>query len=227
MDNVVQGLLFDLDNTLVDREAAFLRVAVEFYGQFHSAMSSLTRDEAVAMMVRWDCDGYANREAMFAKWLCEWPDTGLSIDALVEWYRTEKERQVEPDIQVNAFLANLNNRQVPWGIVTNGNAVVQRNTCRAAGIDQLAPFIIVSEEAGYAKPDPRIFRDALKATGLAAPQQVVFVGDNPSTDIAGAMGFGMNTAWVRRDRQYPEGLQPPDYVINSVSELRSVVSGIL
>ena len=65
------------------------------------------------------------------------------------------------------------------GIVTNGSTTGQHVACKAAGLDQLAPFIIVSEAAGYKKPDPRIFRDALELTGLASPEQVMFVGDNP------------------------------------------------
>ena len=111
---------------------------------------------------------------------------------------------------------------MPWGIVTNGSSS-QHRTCRAADLDRLAPFIIVSEEAGYAKPDPRIFRDALKAIGLTSPEQVMFVGDNPVADIDGAKRFGMKAAWVRRGRRYPTGLQPPDHVIDFVTELRQIV----
>ena len=132
------------------------------------------------------------------------------------------ERQVRPDEEVNGFLARLNERQVPWGIVTNGSPS-QHGKCRAAGLDRLAPFIIVSEEAGYRKPDPRIFRDALEATGLANPEQVMFVGDNPLADIDGAKRFGMKAAWVRRSRSYPVDLEPPDYVIDRVTEVRDIV----
>ena len=82
------------------------------------------------------------------------------MKSLTAWYRSAMERHVEPDAEVNGFLSRLNDRHVPWGIVTNGSTT-QRGKCRAAGLDRLAPFIIVSEEAGYKKPDPRIFRDAL------------------------------------------------------------------
>ena len=92
-------------------------------------------------------------------------------------------------------------------------------------MDQLAPFIIVSEEAGYAKPDPRIFRDALKATGLARPEQIMFIGDNPFADIDGAKRFGMRAAWIRRAREYPVDLQPPDHIIDFVTEVRNIVLG--
>ena len=203
----VDGLVFDLDNTLFDREAAFIRVAEEFYDEQLRDTASMTRDDAVAMMVRWDGDGYASREAMFAQWLDEWPEAGLDMGSLTSWYRSAMERQARPDMEVNGFLAYLNDRQVPWGIVTNGSRNQHRN-CRAAGLDQLAPFIIVSDEAGYAKPDPRIFRDAMRATELTSPEQIMFIGDNPIADIDGAKRFGMKAAWIRRGRQYPVDLQP-------------------
>ena len=222
MDTVVNGFVFDLDNTLLDRQTTFNRVASSFYEEYLCATTSVTRDDAVAMMVRWDGDGYANREEILTRWLGEWPEADLDMGTLTKWYRLAMERHVQPDTEVNGFLAYLNDRQVPWGIVTNGSRN-QRPKCRAAGLDQLAPFIIVSEEAGYAKPDARIFRDALKATGLTSPEQIMFIGDNPLADIDGAKRFGMKAAWIRRGRQYPVDLQPPDHVFDFVTEARQFV----
>ena len=165
----VDGLVFDLDNTLLDRYSAFVGVAESFYEEHLRPAALVERDEAVAMMVRWDGDGYNEREGMLRRWISEWPDVGLDMESLRTWYRAEMERQVRPDAEVNGFLAWLNERRVPWGIVTNGSPS-QHGKCRAAGLDKLAGFIIVSEEAGYRKPDPRIFRDALEATGLANPR---------------------------------------------------------
>ena len=218
MRTTVRGLLFDLDNTLLDRFTAFLGVAESFYEEHLSAATRATRDDAVAMMVRWDDDGYSDRAAMLARWLEEWPEAGLDTESLTAWYRSAMDRQVEPDVEVNAMLAGLNERRVPWGIVTNGSPN-QHAKCRAAGLDALAPFIIVSEEAGYRKPDPRIFHDALQATGITAPEDVMFVGDNPIADIDGAKRFGMKAAWLHRGREYPPDLLPPDHTIDHVTEV--------
>lgn len=219
----IRGLLFDLDNTLIDREAAFVRFVTCFYEERLRNFTSMAQDDAVAEMVRWDCDGHADRAGMFAKWAVEWPEAGLDPEKLLPWYRSEMKQHVQPDADNNRLLADLNRRGLPWGIVTNGNTTGQHVACRAAGLDQLAPFIIVSETAGYKKPDPRIFRDALKLTGISSPGHVLFVGDNPRADIDGAKRFGMQTAWVRRGRQFPDDLRPPDYVVDHVAELRDIV----
>ena len=225
ISNFVCCLVFDLDDTLVDRGAAFIRVTGSFYEAYLRGSGLVTREEAVGRMVGWDEDGYAERKGMFVRWIREWPWVGLDVGGLMRWYQTEMERQVRPDGEVNGFLAWLNEERVPWGIVTNGRSGLQRATCRAAGLEGLAPFIIVSEEAGYGKPDPRIYGDALRAMGIAAPEQVMFVGDNPRTDIDGAKGFGMRAAWVRRGREYPSGLRRPDHVIDRVVEVRGLVGG--
>ena len=218
MCTVVEGLIFDLDNTLLDRQAIFARVAGRFYDEYLCATTPVTREDAVEKMVEWDDDGYTSKQQVFKQWLDEWPEAGLDMESLIRWYRSETQRQVQPDLKVNEYLAYLNERQVAWGIVTNGSSS-QHNKCRAAGLTQLAPFIIVSEEVGYVKPDPRIFRDTLDAMGLSNPEGVMFVGDNPVADIDGAKRFGMKAAWVRRGREYPAGLLSPDYVVDYVVEV--------
>ena len=220
---VIDGLVFDLDNTLLDRQAVFNGVAHDFYEEHLAHAVSVNREDAVALMVDWDGDGYANREWMLSQWLAEWPRTDLTLESLAAWYRPATQRRCEPDEKVNTYLAELNDRGVPWGIVTNG-ASSQHGKCRSAGLDQLARFIIVSGEAGYAKPDPRIFWDALTAAGLTVPERVMFVGDNAQADIDGAKRIGMMAAWVSRDRQYPADLLPPDLTIDHVTELRDLVT---
>ena len=217
----VDGLIFDLDGTLLDRNAVFAKVAGNFYDEHLDNLTTMTRGEAMDMMVRWDGDGYSNREWMRSQWLSQWPKTGLDTESLRVWYRSATKRHIEPDVEIIDFLTGLNHQAIPWGIVTNG-AASQLGKCRAAGLEQIAPFIIVSGEVGYAKPDQRIFHDAFTATGLESPERVMFVGDNPMADIDGAKRFGMMTAWIRRDRSYPSDLQPPDFTIDHVLEVRNI-----
>ena len=106
--NAPKGLIFDLDNTLLDRVAAFLGVAESFYKEYLRSTTPATRDEAVEMMVEWDNDGYTDRQSMLGRWLSQWPEAGLTMDSLLGWYRAEMDRQVEPDVEINAFLAQLN-----------------------------------------------------------------------------------------------------------------------
>ena len=134
VDFTVDGLVFDLDNTLFDFERAFEGVVLEFYQQHLRATASVPRAEAVEMMIRWDHELHAVtqyvpnlRERRFARWLSEWPGTGFDIASLTGWYDDAMDRQMKPDPEVNGFLARLDDRQVPWGIVTNGPSQMQRH----------------------------------------------------------------------------------------------------
>ena len=49
--------------------------------------------------------------------------------------------------------------------------------------------------------------------------EILFVGDNPYTDILGAHKVGMKTAWIKMDRDYPKDAPYPDLIINDVEEL--------
>lgn len=64
----------------------------------------------------------------------------------------------------------------------------------------------LSDEVGVPKPDPRIFRAALAATG-AEPARAMHIGDLRRTDVAGARGAGMTAvrfAGVHDDGWMPE-----------------------
>ncbi len=219
----IDAVVFDLDNTLLDRTALFAGVAAAFYDEYLADRDSVAREAALDLMVLWDEDGYGDRQAMRRRWLTEWPNSGLDDDSLAAWYGSATDRLARPDAEVNAMLTELNERGMPWGIVTNGDSDRQRGKIRGADLDRLARFIIVSGEMGYEKPDLRIFRDALEATELTAPERVLFVGDTPTADIDGAKRFGMQAAWIRRGRDYPAGLLPPDYVVDRVTEVRGVL----
>ena len=69
----VDGLIFDLDGTLLDRNAVFVKVVGDFYNEHLDNLTTMTRGEAVDMMVRWDGDGYSNREWMLNSGLASGP----------------------------------------------------------------------------------------------------------------------------------------------------------
>lgn len=75
-------------------------------------------------------------------------------------------------------------------------------------------------DVGYLKPHPNIFQTALDCLGLKA-DEVIFVGDNPVADIAGAQAAGMRAVLRVRNPAPPliSGLIVPDGAINGLMEL--------
>ena len=79
--------------------------------------------------------------------------------------------------------------------VTNGNADLGKN-----GIDDLFDGFVSARTAGAAKPDPRIFAQAVELGGHSRGQ-TLHVGDHPEHDVRGAQRAGLRAAWVNRGNE--------------------------
>ena len=99
-------------------------------------------------------------------------------------------------------------RRYRLGIVSNftGNLT---HCLDELGLARLFTAVSDSAVVGAAKPDPRIFREALGALGGAAAERAWMVGDNFEADVGGAAGLGIRTCWLAPpDREQPPGPDP-------------------
>jgi len=76
-------------------------------------------------------------------------------------------------------------------------------------------YLVFSDELGIAKPDLRIFSEALNGIGISA-DGCAFVGDSPHNDIGGAKGAGLFT--IQIGSRHLEGIAP-DARIEVLEEL--------
>ena len=67
------------------------------------------------------------------------------------------------------------------------------------GISKFFEHVFVSSEIGADKPDPEIFRRALKFVNLK-PDQVLYVGDDPDRDWKAAAAAGLSVFKLDRDK---------------------------
>jgi putative hydrolase of the HAD superfamily len=66
------------------------------------------------------------------------------------------------------------------------------------GLGDLLDGAVSSAEAGFRKPDPRIFGPALEIAGTVR-ERAVHVGDTPEEDVAGAEAAGIRAVLIDRD----------------------------
>ncbi|ADN03064.1 YjjG family noncanonical pyrimidine nucleotidase [Spirochaeta thermophila] len=107
------------------------------------------------------------------------------------------------------------------GALSNGFSRIQRSRLRAAGIDSHLAYVLTSEDAGTAKPDPAFFARALRDNRLR-PGEALMVGDSPTSDIAGALGAGMDSCWISPGDDRPP-IPRPTYRIRNLEELRAIL----
>ena len=72
------------------------------------------------------------------------------------------------------------------GILSNGFCDVQHRKLHAVGLDVLVDAVVLSDDIGVNKPDPRLYRHAMERVGDMCPEGHLMIGDNPMTDIEGA-----------------------------------------
>ncbi len=216
----VKGVLFDLDNTLIDRDRVFLAWAHWFVRDRLGLCDDLSASETIELIVALDAGGYGPKEAMFRSLKDRYPCLAEEAAELVVAFREQlREHIVEVDECASKFLNALERIGLPWGIVTNGSSS-QLLKVRKIGLDTRTGRVVVSEMLGVRKPSPEIFRAAADRLGVDPPD-ILFVGDNPQADIAGAAKVGMQTAWLRRGREWPTHLAAvaPHHTIDSLTEL--------
>ena len=106
------------------------------------------------------------------------------------------------------------------GVITNGPSSEQRSKIRILGIEDRFQHIVVSEEVGHAKPDPRIFHHACELT--AAPSsEVIYVGDVLEIDIHGACNAGLRGIWLNRHET--DGQTIDAEMVTSLFELSNLI----
>jgi 2-haloalkanoic acid dehalogenase type II len=101
--------------------------------------------------------------------------------------------EVEPWPEVASVLAPLQ-RRIPLAVVTNCSESLARRAVARTGIE--FPVVVSAERAGWYKPSPQPYRQALAELGVE-PGRALFVAGS-MFDIGGASAVGMPVAWHDR-----------------------------
>jgi HAD superfamily hydrolase (TIGR01509 family) len=154
------------------------------------------------------------------------PDDLLDLQACMAAYEWDvvEGTVIFPD--AIEFLTYLRDHGIRTAIVTNSfhPAELRDKELEALGLLEFFPECrITAADAGYLKPHPDIFSRALECLGVTT-DEVVFIGDNPVADIAGAQGFGLRAVLRVKSPAPPmlSGLIVPDAAINSFVELKPI-----
>lgn len=100
------------------------------------------------------------------------------------------------DVAESGLLEKLKRRGVILGVISNWDSrlpVILQNM----GLDGYFDFILVSSVVGSAKPDSKIFLEALKQSGVEAAQ-ACHIGDDARADIEGSRAVGMDAILIDR-----------------------------
>ncbi|MFE0776917.1 HAD family hydrolase [Streptomyces sp. NPDC058861] len=205
--------LFDLDGTLVDRQAAV-----------HDALTMLCRahdfDTTTEQWLRTELVDRAN-PSNFVR-LRDVFGLALSADQLWREYVGLMSVAATCRPEVLEGLARL--REAAWtiGIITNGAGDIQRAKLAGTGLASLVDGIAVSGDLEIRKPDRRLFELGAARCGVDLADGGWMVGDNPAGDIGGGHQAGLRTIWLR-GRPWPDDLPRAHHVVDDITDAITIL----
>ena len=122
-----------------------------------------------------------------------------------------------------ALLAWLNGRY-QLALITNGLKDVQRPRLAHSTIGHYFNPVIISDEVGVAKPNGRIFDIAFAQMGNPPKNDVLMIGDSLTSDMAGGIGYGIDTCWFNPAQKPRPTEMPITYEIHTLSQLQTILA---
>jgi HAD superfamily hydrolase (TIGR01549 family) len=210
--------LLDLDNTLVGRTQALRAWAAD------ALAAAGVPGDALEAVLAVDEDGHGSKTAL-ARVLIDrlgWDD---DVPAALDRFRAGIVERLRAYDGVLADLDALRSAGHRVAVVTNGTSAQQRAKIERCGIAEHVDAVVVSDEEGVAKPDPRLLEVALQRLGAAGADRryVWMVGDAGHADVAAGRSAGVRTAWVSHGRAW-DGAGAPDVVGSTTREVLTLAA---
>lgn len=189
-----KAVLFDLDDTLINRHEMFHLFSEEFVKDNFPGARGDRYQEILDTLRTLDDNDHGHRPELFHRLYsvlnAPMPPDQVLVDY---WYAKFPECMV---LMTGAYelLKCLKTLPMKTALVTNGAAVFQNKKIDLAGIRKYFDAIVISGETGYRKPDTRLFTLTLEKLKVSA-EDAVFVGDNLINDILGAQRAGIRDIW--------------------------------
>ena len=226
----ISGILFDVDETLFDRDLAQRLVLDVFMSRFSDLFRGIADEHLLVAFVESDRISNAEYEAglpmsevrkrRFEIFLELIDADKAYADQIAALYVREYPELNAPIAGARELISQLAGR-FKLGIISNGFPDVQYRKLAAIGMSAEFECVVLSEELGISKPDPEIFRHALSLMGMS-PEEAFYIGDSFGHDVVGAIGVGMQVIWYN-----PHGSTPARTDIEAtyeVTELAAVLS---
>jgi len=229
----VKALLLDLDDTLLAYSAGVDDSWAQACGAAALPVEAATLLAALAETRKWFWTGDPARHArervnMLGAWSkivaealarCGCADETLAA-AIAREYAAHRRDTMRLFPEARAFLDALHARGLPLALVTNGDAVQQRDKIERHDLARYFGAILIEGEFGCGKPEARVYREALRRLGVG-PEGVWMVGDHLEWDVLAPQRLGLTGVWIDREGA---GLPAdsdarPHRIIGSLSEL--------
>ena len=222
----ITAVLFDLDETLLDRSASLRSFLPDQYHRFRGQLGSAAPEVWCDRFIALDVRGSVPKTSVYPRLLADFGGDVAAAAALLADYRERFCRHARAFPNIRETLTALRRDGRRTGLITNGETEFQSRSIEALGLREMLDVILISAAEGLRKPDAALFLRAAERLGVT-PEQCLFVGDNPVADVLGAQAAGMSTAWFANGQVWPGELPgPPGAIIRELPEVLTVIDSI-
>ncbi|MDI6401671.1 YjjG family noncanonical pyrimidine nucleotidase [Balneolaceae bacterium ANBcel3] len=224
----IKSIFFDLDDTLIDHKKAQNKAIMDMWSHF-PAVQHLADPKVFAQAYAgvnddlWKKyrDGDVDKlklkqlrmELTFGKVGVTLDDWREADQVYMDYYKRYWEWMDDARESVVALSEHYD-----IGIMTNGFTEIQEEKFRFFSLHRYAKHLIISEEAGYLKPDSRIFEYSAGKAGYES-REMLYIGDSYTSDILGGSESGWKTAWYCPEEHTDPARAEADIQFSHFSEL--------
>ena len=217
----MKAVLFDLDGTLIDTAADFVRI-------IQNMCRTAGRQIVAADLIRTQVSEGARAmvQLVYPELDSQDPVFLQHRQRFLDLYAAEIAVDTDLFADMPALLEQLEANQIPWGIVTNKPRWLSEALLKALALEQRCAVLVCPEDVKQTKPDPEPMYLAANKIDIA-PSEIIYVGDHPR-DIDAGRNAGMYTilaAYGYLPMQYKDDLNAwqADCIVANVTELHDQI----
>ena len=221
-------LLFDADGTLLDYNQSETYALKEAFKMFQVDLQDYQLEKYkiinAQLWAELEKGTISSIELRVKRFEILFQELNLNIDAVL-FSKKYLEALGQSDFLIEGTIELLNSLKEKFElvIITNGIKEVQNSRLQKTKLDKYFNNVIISEEAGVAKPDRKFFDYTMNKIKFFNKKDMLIIGDSLNSDILGGNLSSIDTCWYNPLGNINTTEIKATYEIEKLKELSSVV----
>lgn len=224
-DLMIKGVVFDLDNTLLDfMKMKEFAVKAAIKGMIEAGLKVNEDKSYIEINSIYEEFGWENQKVfdVFLEKSIGHVDNKFLAAGIVA-YRRAREANLMAYPNVNKTLMALSKSGIKLGVVSDAPSREAWMRIYYLNLYHYFDVVITFDDSGERKPSPIPFQLALDGMGLR-PEETIMIGDWPERDVVGAQQIGMKTAFARYGDTFGTVNSGADWDLNDIYQLVGIIN---